>query len=130
MGASWPSCSCPSYLHTQLCFPSEPIFNRFPQRHYRELPSNHNSLLTRTCSTIPSFGNSPTLPPHSILPHSHLRGTYSFKRAQCSSLKGIRVSTELLEKNFFQLSHCNSNSPQSSSIPLETKPRKHEPISQ
>ena len=42
--------------------------------------------------------DSPTFPPHSILPHSHPKGTCSFDRHWCYSLNKIRAFTELLVK--------------------------------
>ena len=81
----------------------------------------------------------PLFPPHSILPHSHHKGTCSFNRPRLTSLNRIRTSTELLVKNFFfqlltlfsvceppnhnppKRVHCSSNSPANPSS-LEARP--------
>ena len=92
----------PSYLHTQLCLPIKPILNRFPQRYYQESPPNCNSPPSRTCSIAPPLGIASLEPPHhSILPHSHPKGNWSFNRPWCSSVNIVRASIELLVKNFF-----------------------------
>ena len=69
MGAPWPPSSCSSYPHTELSFPSEPISNRFPHRHYQKLPPNHNSSPT---TTIP------------LSPHFHLSGSTRQISSTCS----------------------------------------------
>ena len=116
MGAPWSSCPYPSYLHRQLCLPSEPILKKFPQQHYQELPLNHNSPPTRTCSIVPFLS-----------------------RLWCSSLNRIRGSTGLLVKNFFfwfspQIKvYCDSNSPSPSStspLPWKQGQERHEPFCQ
>ena len=153
MGAPWPSCPCPSHLHTQLCFPSEPIFNRFPQRHYQELPPNHNSPLTRTCFTVPSFGDSP----HSS-PLTRSSPTSTPKELAVSRDPDVPHYTEFgVQQNYLQRIssfdchlffqhvnlpttispikvHCNFNSPKSSSTPpppfQKQSQETHEPICQ
>ena len=94
--------SCTSYIHTQLCFPSEPISNRFSQRFYQEFTPNHNSQHpTKTYSIYFSLGDSPTLSPCLDPPQILPKGTCSFNRPRCSSLNRINASTELLVMNFF-----------------------------
>ena len=53
--------SMPYLLHIQLCFPSEPILNRFLQRLYQELPLNHNIAPIRTYYVVSSIIDSTTL---------------------------------------------------------------------
>ena len=124
----------------------KPIFNRFPQRHYQELPPNHNSPLTRTFSTILSFEDSSTLFPLPLtLPHSHPKGTCSFKRPQCSSLRQNYLQRTSCHLFFLHVNlpttislikvHCISNSPKFSSTPSTPSPWEqsqatHEPICQ
>ena len=137
MEAPWLSCPCLSYLHTKPYLPSKPILNRLPQWHYQELPPNQNSPLTKTCSIIPSLGDSPTLSLSLNHTHSHPKGNWSLNRPWCPSLNRIRASTELLVKNFFfRLSpqikvHCNSNSPApfSTTSTPRNKARKHMKLS-
>ena len=74
MGGS-PFCSHGSFwamMGHDSAFPVGPFLNDF-QRHL-QLPPNHNSSSARTCYIAPPFS------PHSILPHSHPKGTCSFNR--------------------------------------------------
>lgn len=65
---SWLSSCCPSYPYTQLYFPSELISDRFPHRHYPEIPPSHSRPPKRTCSTVSTLSLSqhllhPRIPP-------------------------------------------------------------------
>ena len=102
--APWSSCPYPSYLHSQLYLPNEPILNKFPQWHNQGLPLNHNSPPTRTFSIVPSCGDSPTLPPHSILPQSHPKElALSVDHVCCritSWLCMAKINTSFINKDF------------------------------
>ena len=138
-GSSRPSCAYHSYLHSQICLPSESILNRFKQWHYQELLLNHKGPPTRTCSIVPLLEIVQIFPPHSILPNSHPKGICSFSRPWCSPLNRIRASTGILVENFFfwfspQIKvYWDSNSPtpsSTSSLLWKQSQETHEPFCQ
>ena len=102
----WPSCFCPSsYLRTCLYFLSEPIPNRLPQRHHQELPPNHNSPPTSTCSTVLSFGDSAIFSPYSV-PTLPLQRYLQFQQTPMFlTLNRIRASTEMFLEIFSFYGH-------------------------
>ena len=76
-----------------------------PTDFHRDITKNYHPTTTvhqeEPSPPSPLLEIAPLFPSHSILPRSHPKGTCSFNRPRCSSLNGIKASTELLVKNFF-----------------------------
>ena len=106
MGAPRLSCLYPSYLHSQLCLPSEPILQKFPQWHYQELPLNHKSPPTRTYSIVPFHGDSSNSPPstQSSPTYNPKEPTVSVAHDVCSRLTTwlymVKINTTFINKDF------------------------------
>lgn len=114
MEAPWPPGSCPSYPYTRICFPNEPICNKFLHRQYHELP--------------PSL-NCPPSKPAPLLPHFHLQlispqphtGAF-FKVYKVSINTGVSHQMELrLQRNHLQRIYSFKGHPIPSYLTLLSK---------